>query len=242
MQSQNSYYSFLDNLDQCVNISQTKDLCQKYLHSYGGGVFKYSWQPPEICNRSDSVNFSVCPNTWETRYEEERYEKIDPKLHYCKTHHRAIDWKEHQQIYFQSNEPINIQQKQYWEDTIDSEMKNGVIIPIRGIGGSIGMFCVGTDDHDVSDRLPVFEAWAMHLQTHIEQLYTETQLTSSLSDREKEILKWTVIGKTADEIAQILSISNNTVIFHLKSLRGKLNVTNKHQLIARAFSLRLVNW
>lgn len=124
-------------------------------------------------------------------------------------------------------------------------MGYGATIPIRGMGGSKGMLCIAYEaayvEHELAPLL-LLEAWAMHLHTHIERLYTAQQLTSPLSQREQEILKWTVLGKTADDIAGILNLSKNTVLFHLNNLRRKLNVSNKHHLIAQAFALHLVSF
>lgn len=124
-------------------------------------------------------------------------------------------------------------------------MGNGATIPIRGMAGSTGMLCIAYEGGYVTHEsapLPLLEAWAMHLHTHVERLHIQQQLPQPLSRREQEILKWTVLGKTADEIGDILHISTNTVLFHLGNLRRKLAVSNKHHLIAKALSLGLVSF
>ncbi|WP_411383267.1 autoinducer binding domain-containing protein [Pseudomonas sp. L7] len=49
----------------------------------------------------------------------------------------------------------------------------------------------------------------------------------ALTDRELEVTKWTADGKTASDIACILSLSPSTVNFHIRSVITKLNVSNK---------------
>ncbi|HTR01304.1 MAG TPA: helix-turn-helix transcriptional regulator, partial [Candidatus Acidoferrum sp.] len=61
-----------------------------------------------------------------------------------------------------------------------------------------------------------------------------------LSERELECLLWSAEGKTAEEIATILSISTATVAFHLKNAIQKLNVTNRNQAIAKATLLGII--
>ncbi len=56
-----------------------------------------------------------------------------------------------------------------------------------------------------------------------------------LSKREVECLYWACLGKTADEIASILSISRRTVETHFNNLKFKLDCVNKCQLIHKIY-------
>lgn len=55
---------------------------------------------------------------------------------------------------------------------------------------------------------------------------------SGLSVRELEIIHWIKTGKTNQEIASILDISQNTVKSHLKRVFQKMNVTRRAQAVA----------
>lgn len=57
---------------------------------------------------------------------------------------------------------------------------------------------------------------------------------SRLSTRETEVLKWSADGKTAADIATILSLSERTVNFHVSSAIKKLGVTNKISAVVHA--------
>lgn len=61
-----------------------------------------------------------------------------------------------------------------------------------------------------------------------------------LSERELEVLKWSADGKTAADIARILSLSTSTVNFHIRSLINKTNASNKAGAIAIAASRGLI--
>lgn len=61
-----------------------------------------------------------------------------------------------------------------------------------------------------------------------------------LSDREKEILGAIAKGLSRNEAAEILGITANTVATHLKSIYGKLNVSNRAQATLEALRLGLV--
>ena len=55
----------------------------------------------------------------------------------------------------------------------------------------------------------------------------------TLSSREVDIMEWVNLGKTNQEIGQILSISHNTVKNHLKMIFKKMNVISRAQAVAK---------
>lgn len=55
-----------------------------------------------------------------------------------------------------------------------------------------------------------------------------------MSERELEVLKWSAAGKTANDVACILSLSQSTVNFHIRSVITKINAANKAGAIAIA--------
>jgi DNA-binding NarL/FixJ family response regulator len=62
-----------------------------------------------------------------------------------------------------------------------------------------------------------------------------------LSEREREVLRWTAAGKTSSETGTILGISARTVNFHVTSILLKLNAVNKTQAVVKAVMLDLLN-
>ena len=61
-----------------------------------------------------------------------------------------------------------------------------------------------------------------------------------LSEREIEALKWTADDKSAQDIAEILLLSKNTVDFHIKNSIRKLNVPNKTAAVVRAVLMGMI--
>ncbi len=62
-----------------------------------------------------------------------------------------------------------------------------------------------------------------------------------LTSREKEVLKWSSVGKTIIDISEILLISPDTVRFHTRNMLEKLSVTNRTAAVARAAYLGLLD-
>jgi LuxR family quorum sensing-dependent transcriptional regulator len=62
-----------------------------------------------------------------------------------------------------------------------------------------------------------------------------------LSAREREVLQWTCLGKTAAEIAEILGIAKRTVDGHARSAACKLGAVNRTHAVAIALCQRLIS-
>ncbi len=69
---------------------------------------------------------------------------------------------------------------------------------------------------------------------------TSRQPSAGLSSREREVLNWAKDGKSTWEISMILSISKNTVKFHLKNIMDKLGVVSRTQAVAVALQDGLI--
>jgi DNA-binding CsgD family transcriptional regulator len=63
----------------------------------------------------------------------------------------------------------------------------------------------------------------------------------ALTPREIEALSWTMEGKTAWEVGQILGISERTAVLHVNNAMHKLGCINKHQAVLKALRLGLIH-
>ncbi|MHB8446439.1 MAG: response regulator [Rudaea sp.] len=61
-----------------------------------------------------------------------------------------------------------------------------------------------------------------------------------LTEREREVLRWTAVGKTVSEIAATLGISARTVTFHITNILRKLDAANKTEAVSKAMALDLI--
>ncbi|MGK5079766.1 LuxR C-terminal-related transcriptional regulator [Janthinobacterium sp. HLX7-2] len=64
--------------------------------------------------------------------------------------------------------------------------------------------------------------------------------TRAASARELEVLRWVSIGKSNQEVGQILGISGGTVKSHLQRIYKLLDVSNRTQAVSRGIALRLL--
>ena len=83
---------------------------------------------------------------------------------------------------------------------------------------------------------------AVHAQDAASRLLITPQHDEQprLTPREIEILRWTMDGKSAWSVGEILGVSVHTVNFHLRNSMRKLDATTKHQAVLKAIALGLL--
>ena len=75
---------------------------------------------------------------------------------------------------------------------------------------------------------------------HYNMVRVKSQSRVKLSLREREILCWTGDGKTVNDIADILGLSESTVNFHFRNIMNKLGTPNKTSAVVKAIFLDLL--
>jgi transcriptional regulator EpsA len=91
----------------------------------------------------------------------------------------------------------------------------------------------------------VHEAWMRVLmtaaQTNRHGLTAAAPGHGHITQREQEILHWIYLGKSNNEIGQILSISPLTVKNHVQKVLHKLDVVNRAQAVGKALDAHLIH-
>ena len=235
------YYESISELHKADSLASLQQTCGRLLRDIGIKYYKYEWQPSQYLIKSDVQRIIACPGQWMSHYQEQNFSSIDPKVGFAQNSVMPILWTP-----TSKNMDGSVEEQRFWEHSIDFGLGYGATIPIRSRLGGSGMFCVALptdrlDREETLKYLPQVEAMAFHLQSSVEQLIANNDhVISRLTVRESEVVKWTAGGKTAGEISMILSVTEPTILFHLKNAKQKLNVINKHQLTARALALGML--
>ena len=157
-------------------------------------------------------------------------------------------WKEHKKSWFVMNDlaalPAGHALKDSFLTTIKpiNSMLVYVVSDVRGNNDCMYVFLSKATQYSAQDDtlaliMPHIDNALRKIQ-HLTCEVSEAQLNlkhamlASLSSREFEIIEWIKSGKTNQEIAQILNISQNTVKSHLKRIFQKLNVSKRAQAVA----------
>ena len=100
------------------------------------------------------------------------------------------------------------------------------------------------DEDDLARMMADLQLLAVHAQEAAARIFDPEPKPDNeaprLTPTECEILRWTMQGKSASVVGQILGLSKHTVVFHLRNARAKLDVSSKHQAAFKAASLGLI--
>ncbi|MBE1162840.1 autoinducer binding domain-containing protein [Dyella acidiphila] len=190
-----------------------------------------------ICHPS-VIWSSTYPQKWLDRYFSNQYLEIDPVLQGVSRSDAPLTW---------SNATTDGNER-FWEEAKSHGIKHGWAVASYGRYTTMGILSLARSTSLITkSELSKNEMKMVWLSQVVHGLIAAAELpktafafVGTLSHREREILRWSAAGKTADEIASILSITERTVTFHITSILAKLNVVNKTQAVATALLLGIL--
>ena len=136
-----------------------------------------------------------------------------------------------------------------WEEQARFGLNNGICLALHMPEGRHFIFGVERDrpvplDSSELTRLVAdLQLFAVHAQDAALRIFTPTPLDAgapSLTPRELETLRWTMEGKTAWEVGNVLGITERTAALHVNNATHKLGCVNKHQAVLKALRLGLI--
>ena len=226
------------------SVEDIHALCCALCDELGFDHFIYGARIPTSFVKPHMIIISGYPSEWRERYVSQGYLRIDPTVTYCAANFLPLCWD---RIEPTGKESAAI--RQFMSESRDFGLKNGVSFPIHTPNGEFAMLSLSLGDggEEASSRifhaLPFVQLIALHIHEAARRVVNVVDSCHGrvrLSEREKECLLWSAEGKTSWEIAQILGVSERTVIFHLQNAADKLRVTNRQQAVARAVSAGLI--
>ncbi|ANB19433.1 helix-turn-helix transcriptional regulator [Dokdonella koreensis] len=166
----------------------------------------------------------------------------EPMMAHCRQHATPLVWTAEPAIEGTDGTPPC----RLLEDATGSGLQAIIGVPVHGLGCRWGVVVVATyhplKRREVVSRLPQVQLLATYVHEaghrYAAEMTRDDQI--HLTVREIECLRWTSLGKTGWEISRLLSISERTVVFHLENASHKLGVFSRHQAVARAIALDLL--
>lgn len=208
-------------------------LCQKLELDFAS----YATQNPVTGAVHGYANY---PDAWKRHYAERGLQRVDPTLWRSVRSIAPVDWER-----FADDDGFAAVFDASRDFGIGTQ---GLTVPVRGPMGDCGLFSVTRDcPRDEWRRLKrrivgELQVAAVHFHDSVMRSTTVTALMKlpSLSSREREILQWVAAGKSQQDVADILSISQRTVEVHIRSAREKLGALTTPQAVGRAVRMGLI--
>lgn len=114
-------------------------------------------------------------------------------------------------------------------------------VPVTGINGARYAVLFLGDAEDMERQAHFALCYdAVCAFDYFYRLVLSNKAGLGLTPRETEILRWISHGKTASEIALIVSVSEHTVNSHTATILKKLDVVNRTQMVAKAIREQII--
>jgi LuxR family quorum sensing-dependent transcriptional regulator len=200
--------------------------------AYGYSFFVIAAAPNLARNGFDKlVLLRHWPEAWFGQYLHGEFHQHDPIAAHARRQTRAFCW---------SDAPWEKSNKKTAElmdrAARDFDMRHGLCVPIHGLHGYEAAISFSGPDIDDSpaaiSAMELIAVYAMNQFIALREPPVEPQ--PLLSAREREVMSWAALGKTAYDTACILSISADTVNKHMASAMRKLDVCTKTQAVVES--------
>ncbi|MDD2050416.1 autoinducer binding domain-containing protein [Pseudomonas putida] len=202
------------------------DLAASLAAQLGMEYFAFTPTPANPSLHPQFKTYSNFPKAWNECYQRCNYQSIDPIVAYCHDSLLPILW----------DDDAFRETPELWEQARQYGLRYGWSQSAHDLHRNVSLLSV-IRSHTPVDRSEYYEMagktmWLCNLMHTL--IFDHPSSKPKLSTRETEVLKWSAAGKTAADISCILSLSQSTVNFHIRSIITKLNCSNKTGAIATA--------
>lgn len=199
----------------------------------------YGLRLPTPISNPRTMLLSNYPQAWQARYASQGYLATDPSVAHGRHSQSPLVWS--QDVFAATpdlwHESQSVGLRFGWaQSSLDAVGVGGMLSLARSSGA---LTKAELDTQEVKMRWLVNISHLALSRLFVSDLVKESQ--PDLTTREIEVLKWTADGKSSCEIADLLSISENTVNFHIKNSVVKLRTANRTAAVVRAAMLGLLN-
>ena len=179
---------------------------------------------------------ATLPDAWVDHYLARDYGDLDPTFQGAMTRLLPFRWRD-----VSGRNDLTSGQRRVLDEAQDFGIVHGATIPIHGPDSGLSALnveCGSERQFDDAFQHGYRDLIWVAVNTHEAFLSLTDDVPEEgrvrLTDRERDCMLWTARGKTAWEVGQILAISEETALFHLKNTTRKLGVFSKHHAVVKA--------
>lgn len=230
---------FYETIQSSDNAEGLFEQIKVYAAKLGFPYVSYAMCVPSLNSTSRWIRFENLPEAWQKHYAAKKYGEVDPVVRRGVNSIEPLVWS--QRLFAEA--------PQIWADAQDLGLRVGISQPCWAAQGVFGTLTFLREKPALSEGEISMLRRQMQIVTNLLHLAMYEHLDVpkincaseiNLTAREREILRWTSEGKTAEIIGTILSISTRTVNFHISNVLTKLVSVNKVQAVAKARTFGLM--
>ncbi|MBX9924811.1 MAG: LuxR family transcriptional regulator [Hyphomicrobiaceae bacterium] len=183
-----------------------------------------------------AVLLNTRPLEYVEHYISNRHIEKDPAITELKNSSRTFSWSD-----LKATRNLSLEQRRIIDEASEFNVHDGLTIPFATTTGGYALVCPCGERPDLSpEPRAAIELISISALQYLKRRIAEDRKKTiqakkvQLTEREREILQWIIVGKTDEEVGIILSISARTVQSHVNNARAKLNTANRTQAVAEA--------
>lgn len=193
----------------------------------------------------EELGFGLISNyddSWQKFYAEKNYVDIDPVFKCAISTYHPFRWGD-----LERELDLSKRQLTFLRQGEEAGLNNGIGIPFSGPRSQIAGVALATSDRkgEHVKNMDVLSAYCNQFYHSYKRIIRARKSAPpkvvTLSTREKEIMRWLMVGKSDDQIADILTISAHTVDYHLRNIFVKLGANNRVSAVVIAITYGLIN-
>jgi LuxR family quorum sensing-dependent transcriptional regulator len=204
-----------------------------YLKRYGFSSFLVSGLPSQRERLEPYILLNGWPTGWFERYVAINHYRHDPCVRHCFSTIEPFAWNELPQDLLQGSESRTIM-----EEAKDFGLAEGLCVPLHDVCGSQAVVTMAGQRVELSP--------SARRMVHLASLYaygaaersirppTYHKGNSRLTERERDVIRWTAEGKTLWEVGMTEATAND----HMRNVRQKLGTRNAAHSVAEAVRRR----
>jgi DNA-binding CsgD family transcriptional regulator len=235
---QGDYLSVLEARDQ----AQFRSVVIRFAQQLGFSTVSALVSVDRLDRSTEFVCVHNTPMAFEQDFEAPALGKRDPVMQHCKRQTMPIVWG--QKTYLDQG-AIEL-----WEIQAQYGYRNGIAMSLHMPEGR--HFTIGVDRdqalpgeaRELTRMVADLQLFAVHAQDTAMRILVSESLQPerpALTPRELEVLRWTMDGKIAKQVGDLMNVTERTAIQHLQNAMRKLECNSKHQAVLKALRLGLID-
>lgn len=230
--------AFIERCDRHTRLRLLIDDFSSTVSKFGFNHFMMTRLPALNEDAEPYVIAHTWPLEWLAQYREQAYFWHDPVSLQAFASARPYSWHEARKAH-----PRRRIASRLASEARSIGLFDGVGFPMGDPFSVQAVVSLATDRTVDLDRLSreMLHMVCLHAEMRAVEIHGNTpQIFATLTERERECLRWIANGKSAEDVGNILSLSERTVRKHLTDCRAKLQATTTTHAVARAIKSRQI--
>jgi LuxR family quorum sensing-dependent transcriptional regulator len=208
-----------------------------YLSRYGYTAFLITGLPVQRERLEPHILLNGWPAGWYERYTEAHHYRNDPCVKRCFQTIEPFAWDE--------LPPPLVAEAKPWQvmhEATEFGLRQGLCVPLHDVYGFQSVVTMAGPQIEMPPQarrlVHMVSLYAYGAAERAIRGPSPQDASERLTEREREVMRWTAVGKTFWEIGEILGITEDTVNDHMRHVRQKLGTRNAAHSVAEAYRRR----